>query len=153
MKTLREYIDLIDNQQVEEGWFFKSPEEKAQKIRDESNKKKLETALIEPVYQNLINQINTKNLNFGSEELDPEMFDSTIRQVLIDLYGPDKAALIEKRYTNHLYSTIHVIILRKIVRFFDDKEKELRQQAKHLELDESEPLDPIQKIDRLFKNK
>jgi cell fate (sporulation/competence/biofilm development) regulator YlbF (YheA/YmcA/DUF963 family) len=31
MKTLREYINLIDGQQLDEGWFFKSPEEKAEK--------------------------------------------------------------------------------------------------------------------------
>jgi len=31
MKTLREYIDLIDCKQIDEAWFFKSPEEKAAK--------------------------------------------------------------------------------------------------------------------------
>ena len=102
--------------------------------------------MIEPVYQDLINIFDTKNLagtlsssdfdrlknRRGGEEL--KIIFSKIKQLLIDRYGLDKTEMIEIQYESTL-DRIAWDIANKFEGYYWNQEKKRKSQARYLKLD------------------
>lgn len=147
---IRDIIDRLNT--IEEGLFFKSPEQKAQSEKDKEDFKKLELMVRPAVVKMALDNIwPNHDLPPKADWIDPKQTTELIQQFIVDKFGKNKAQLILDKFGPRLAALFFPIQVDVDIEMKKLK-KEYKKKLNNLSLDETSE-DAVRRIEQLVKYK
>ena len=143
---IREILHRLDT--IEEGLFFKSPEQKAQVAKDKEDFKKLELMVRPAVVKMALDRIwPNRDLPPKDDWIDPIQTNKLIEQFIFDKFGEYKAPLILDKFGPRLSALIFTIQIDVDKEMYELK-KEYKKKLNDLSIDEASEEAKLSKLVR-----